>query len=213
MAAAQPQPGPSDPTEEPPQSTQKAHRGTKRRAPCWSTAEVTALLDLWGKEEALQDPKSRRRNAHIFSQMAQALAAQGNPAWTLEQVPAKVKDLRLTYVWASNRGGGGVTACPHYLHLQRILGDKGASSLLTQVDTAVVQPRELEEEKEGDRSTDEEEVAEDSSQTPPSWPSSSQDVSRASSESGEGLSVGPPVSEGPSSLIPPAQRIQGLIPK
>ncbi|XP_075774629.1 uncharacterized protein LOC142826087 [Pelodiscus sinensis] len=88
--------------------------------------------------------------------------------------------------------------------------------LLAQVDTAVatpvVRPRELEEEEGGDRSTDEEEemeVAEDSSQTPPSHPSSSQDVFRASSEAGEGLSVGPPASKGPSSPIPPVPRIQG----
>lgn len=72
--------------------------------------------------------------------MAQGLAVQGHPARTLEQARAKMKDLRLTYVWASERGGRGSTACPHYHHLQRILGDKEASPLLAQVDTAVATP-------------------------------------------------------------------------
>ncbi|XP_074853972.1 glutamine amidotransferase-like class 1 domain-containing protein 1 isoform X2 [Carettochelys insculpta] len=84
-------PGPS---REQPQGSQDPPWGSKRRAPSFSEAEIQALLDLWAKEESLQDPKTRRRNAEIYSRMASALAQQGHPPRSLEQVRSKVKELR-----------------------------------------------------------------------------------------------------------------------
>ncbi|XP_075768579.1 uncharacterized protein LOC142821467 [Pelodiscus sinensis] len=142
--------------------------------------------------------------------MAQALAAQGHPAQTLEQVRAKVKDLWLSLIRASESGGNGATACLHYHHLHSILANKWAETLEAMVDsalaTSVVQPTDAEEEEEGNRSTEEEE--EDGSQSPPAQ-HNSHHVSQASSEIGEGSSEEPSASEGPSSPILPAPRSQG----
>ncbi|XP_075779258.1 uncharacterized protein LOC142827537 [Pelodiscus sinensis] len=209
MSAPEPTREPAPPFQEPRQSSQQTRRGTKRHAPCWSIAEVKALLDLWGQEGALQEPRSRYRNADIFGRVARALTEQGHPARTLEQVRAKVKELRLAYVRASEGGGAGSDTCPHYKCLHALLGDttvEGPSPLVdTGLCTSVVRPPDLKEE--GDLTTTSKEEGEDRTATitlhlkpvP-----SSQDISRALSEAGDVSSAGPAGSDGRSSPVLPA---------
>ncbi|XP_074853970.1 glutamine amidotransferase-like class 1 domain-containing protein 1 isoform X1 [Carettochelys insculpta] len=202
-------PGPS---REQPQGSQDPPWGSKRRAPSFSEAEIQALLDLWAKEESLQDPKTRRRNAEIYSRMASALAQQGHPPRSLEQVRSKVKELRQGYARARDAvgcSGAEPPSCPYYWELHRILGRGDTSPPCHSLDLGLKGPLVVKEEEE-------DQPPEGQPQEPESETSSlvtaldpgpgSQDTSCASSELGEGSSTGPALSEGRATPISPPGR-------
>ncbi|XP_075791032.1 uncharacterized protein LOC142830391 [Pelodiscus sinensis] len=175
----------------------------QKTVPSWSLGELEALLDLWEEEEALHDTRC------IFNRMAQALSHQGHPARTLKQVRAKVKELLLDYVWASEGQGTGANSCPHYQWLHWILGQAAPHGPSVPVDTCRCPPRHQareagEEDEPASGSEDEGSTVTLQAETL----SGSHDVSHASSEAGEGSTAGPSRSGGPSSPVaaaaPPA---------
>ncbi|XP_006113604.2 uncharacterized protein LOC102457410 [Pelodiscus sinensis] len=202
MSAPEAPRDPAPASQQPHQGSQQARRGTKRHAPCWSGAEVKALLDFWAQEESLHNPGAHHRKADTFSCMVQVLSDQGHPAWTLEQVRAKVKELRLGYVQATEGKGAGADTCPHYEHLHTILSETAVQGSSLAVDTVlhtlVVRPPGLEEED--SLTTGSKDEGEDRPITlhlepvPSSW-----DASWALSEASNQSSAGPAGSEGPSS--------------
>lgn len=175
-----------------------------------SGPEVEALLELWGQEEALQDPWARRRNAEIFGWMARALAEHGHPLRTFEQVWSKVKELWLSCVRAGECLGAGPHSCPYYSQLHCILVDEEETSSMI-VDTGLGSPVIAHPEQEHKREGQPAAPAEDEETSPIITLSleplpGSQEVSQASSEAGEGSSAG---SEGPASPPMPPARVWG----
>nr|XP_025033572.1 uncharacterized protein LOC112543513 [Pelodiscus sinensis] len=186
-------------------------RCTKRHSPSWSGLEVEALLELWGQEEAQQDPRARRRNADIYNWMEQILDNSKHPLWTFEQIQCKVKELWLSYVYVSGPSEAGPHTCAYYTQLHCILGDEedDASSPIVETGlwTPVVVQMEQEQEGEGQPARQAEEETSPTVPLPLELVAASQDVSQAASDAGDKSSAGPVWSEGPAS--PPLQAATG----
>ncbi|XP_075778634.1 uncharacterized protein LOC142827362 [Pelodiscus sinensis] len=206
MSQGQAPPNPSGPSRE---SSPREPRGSKRRAPSWSGPDIKALLGLWAEEESLQAMHStKRQNADIFARMAEDLAKQGHHPRTLEQVRAKVKELRQGYVRAreqSSRSGEKPYSSDYYKDLDRILGagdplpperllESGLEPPVVQLPEHLLGDQELQEE------ADEEEDGTQSTQEPGL---ETQEASQTTSDPGEGTSAGPADQEGGT---PPARQ-------
>ncbi|XP_075788868.1 uncharacterized protein LOC142829999 [Pelodiscus sinensis] len=206
MSQPQERPGPSsEPSGDP-------AKGSKRRAPSWSGAEIKSLLELWGEEEALQALKSRRRNADIYGRMAEALAQKGHYPRTQDQVRSKVKELRQGYAKAreeSSRSGAAPHYCPYYPELDQILGGSAEARTPRRfVQSGLADPvvdapeRELQHSGDGDMGPEEEDTEETATLTLEPVTQTSE-ASQASSGAGEEAAAGPAVEEGRSTPAPP----------
>ncbi|XP_075759000.1 uncharacterized protein LOC142819016 [Pelodiscus sinensis] len=140
---------------------------------------------------------SKRRNADIFARMAEELAKQGHHPRTLEQVRAKVKELRQGYVRAreqSSHSGEKPYSSDYYKDLDRILGagdplpperllESGLETPVVQQPEHLLGDQELQEEADGTQSTQEPGLE-------------TQEASQTTSDPGEGTSAGPADQEG-----------------
>ncbi|XP_075793614.1 uncharacterized protein LOC142830745 [Pelodiscus sinensis] len=169
--------------ESPAPPAQEAPRGCKRQAPSWTPRELETLLDLWQEEEGLHDIRSRRWNVDIFVWMAEALSQQGHAVRNSEQVRAKVKELWLGYVRASEGRGAGPDTCPRYDRLHAILGQPALQGPDVPVDTCqrppVIRTTEAGEEEHSISASGEEASV-----------ATQQALSSSSSKAGEGSTAG-----------------------
>ncbi|XP_075781588.1 uncharacterized protein LOC142828058 [Pelodiscus sinensis] len=185
------------PAGEPPgPPAEEAPRGRKRRAPSWSPRELEALIELWKEEEGLHDLHSRRRNADLYTRLAQNLAQHGHPSRNCEQVRSKVKELRLGYVRATEGRGAGPDACPYFAELHSFLGEPAPQAPPVPVDTCqrppINRPTEPEEaDDSGSASGEEASVA------------TQQAPSSNSSEDGEEPTAGPSTRPSIAAAAPP----------
>nr|XP_025033808.1 atherin-like [Pelodiscus sinensis] len=157
---------------------------------------------------------TKRRNADTFARMAEELAKQGHRPRTLEQVRAKVKELRQGYVWAheqSSRSGERPHSCEYYEDLDRVLGasDPLPPERLVEsgLDTPVLQrPEHLLGDQELQEEEEEEEVGTQRTQEPGTQ---TQEASQTTLDTGEETSAGPAYQEGDAPPAPPPRRPQG----
>ncbi|XP_075777467.1 uncharacterized protein LOC142827188 [Pelodiscus sinensis] len=186
--------------------------GDKKRAPAWSGTEVLTLLELWGEEEAVQARHTRRRNASIYGHMAQGLADKRHHPRILQQVRAKVKELRQGYMKAreqSSASGAAPVHCTYYQELDRILGGQEPMSapvlVKTGLHTPVQQSRQevpmedVEEEEEEEEEDQTEDILTLTLQPVPE----TQEASQAPSDAGEGTSAGPTAAVCRATPVPP----------
>nr|XP_025043402.1 uncharacterized protein LOC112546755 [Pelodiscus sinensis] len=157
---------------------------------------------------------TKRRNADTFAQMAEELAKQGHHPRTLEEVRAKVKELRQGYVQArehSSRSRERPYSYEYYEDLDRILGagDPLPPERLVEsgLETPVLQrPEHLL----GDQKLqEEEEEEEDGIQSTREPGTQTQEACQTTSDTGEGTSAGPADQEGGAPPAPPPRRQQG----
>ncbi|XP_075773093.1 uncharacterized protein LOC142825187 [Pelodiscus sinensis] len=208
MCAAPAPRGPQGPSREP----SRVPSAEKKRAPAWSGTEVLTLLELWGQEEAVQALHTQRRNASIYGRMAQGLADKGHHPRTLQQVRAKVKELRQGYMKArkqSSASGAAPVHCTHYQELDRILGGQEPMSASVHVQTGLHTPvqhsrqevpmEDVEEEEEEAAQEQMEDTLTLSLQPVPD----SAEASQAPSDTEEGTSAGPAAAVCRSTPVPP----------
>ncbi|XP_075756624.1 uncharacterized protein LOC142818742 [Pelodiscus sinensis] len=156
---------------------------------------ILTQLELWGEEEAVQALHTRRRNASIYGRMAQGLADKGHHPRTLQQVRAKVKELRQGYMKAreqSSASGAAPVHCTYYQELDRILGGEEPMSAPVLVQTGLHTPvQQSRQEVPREDVEEEEEQTEDTLTLTLQPVPEMQEASQAPSDAGEGTSAGP----------------------
>ncbi|XP_074873457.1 uncharacterized protein LOC142024964 [Carettochelys insculpta] len=96
-----------------------------KRAPDWSTQEVLALLELWGKDSVQAQLRSRLRNVDVYEKISQGMVEKGYHR-DIQQCRSKAKELRQAYQKArASQGHPGVApqTCRFYKELHAILGN------------------------------------------------------------------------------------------
>ncbi|XP_075783181.1 uncharacterized protein LOC142829124 [Pelodiscus sinensis] len=187
--------------------------GEKKRAPAWSGTEVLTLLELWGEEEAVQALHTWRRNANIYGRMSQGLADKGHHPRTLQQVRAKVKELRQGYMKAreqSSVSGAAPVHCTYYEELDRILGGQEPMSAPVLVQTGLHTPVQHSQQEVPRDDVEEEEEAEEQMEdtltlTLQPVPET-EEALQALSDAGEGTSAGPAAAVRCTTPVPPPTR-------
>ncbi|EMP38758.1 hypothetical protein UY3_04077 [Chelonia mydas] len=109
----------------------------RKRAPAWSEQKTLDLIAVWGEESVQAELRSKRRNANIYTKIAQGMMDRGYNRDT-QQCRMKVKELRQAYQKtkeANGHSGSEPHTCCFYDQLHGILGWDPTSTPPLSVDT------------------------------------------------------------------------------
>ncbi|KAM7378208.1 hypothetical protein PAMA_013214 [Pampus argenteus] len=98
--------------------------GADGASTAWTEQETGALVEVWAADDVQHSLKTCVRNAHIFINISEKLAAMGYMR-TAEQCHSRIKRLKKTYRrFCNSRRSGGRPAAFRYFHLLApVLGD------------------------------------------------------------------------------------------